>query len=178
MRQDQQKNKRRSAYGRYNRGCKRKKAHRLNKDKSSEQSSNRNLFPNRISIPTPKSVTVADHDKAEDVSIEVFIAIYDTDAAWFGKKKARESRNYAIAYSYKYEFMSPAPEEWYDKGGIVETLVKRFRIPSKKKRNVVRVLRELQECRSLDIPYPRQNNKGGRPALIQEGSEDEKIIAN
>ena len=74
--------------------------------------------------------------------------------------------------------MSPAPEEWYDKGGIVETLVKRFRIPSKKKRNVVRVLRELQKCRSLDISYPRENNKGGRLALIQQGTEDEKIIAN
>ena len=77
-------------------------------------------------------------------------------------------RNLAIAYSFKNSYGCPEPKFWKGRSGTVACLRKEFGVPAKKRRQVLRVLREVWKCRENgEVFIGDQKNVGGRSSLIE-----------
>ena len=75
---------------------------------------------------------------------------------------------------------SPPKEKWTGKYETIGHLMKEFKIPIRKRRQVMNVLREVCTCKKIgriydDITY---RDKEGAPCLIKTGSSNELIISD
>ena len=93
----------------------------------------------------------------------------------------RAALRYGIALYYSTTLNAPARNEWGGQSGTISHICDVFKLPSKKRRVVRRILDDLRWCEQRKAKFngkdKRQHNKG-RPVVIVPGSSDESIIAD